>query len=226
MNAPTTGAGTSYDNQSSPEQVAAFTPLAGEPNPFLPPPGGTPWQTALDLASHQSEAILAERVLARLAPWFHIEREVPGLSCGGKTLRIDAVVRPRQPERWKNPEVALGIEFKRFVPGAADVSMGDITGFTAQAIDYTHVEWNGYGRLPIFTCPGILSWIGENRRVDGINYAAEMYRRLLGQLGIGEVTVYWGYGLTFDMSGHAMWSERNGVRYGKTWSLKPRAGSR
>jgi hypothetical protein len=211
-----------------------FIPLAGEPNPFaadIPRPSYRHiWKTPLDFVGHQDEADLTRRVLARLDPWFFIEEQVPGAHCSGKNLRIDAIVRPRQPEQWHNPNVALGLEFKTFNSVISEVSTHDITGLTAQAIDYTHVDWQGYGRIPIFTCPGALRWLnpgtpGEDDE-ENFDYAAFMYRHLFGQLGIGELLMYWGKGLTFQLNTHPVWTERNGPIYGKHWGLKARAGSR
>lgn len=208
----------------------AFEALAGEPNPFaaeIPrPPARGIWDTPLDFTGHKNEADLARRVLARLAPWFHIEEQVPGTHCSGKNLRIDAIIRPRQPEQWHNPSVALGVEFKTFNSTAGEVSTHDITGLTAQAIDYTHVDWRGYGRVPIFTCPGALGWLPQPRAEEGFNYAAFMYRHLFGQLGIGELLMYWGKGLTLQLNTHPVWTERKGPIYGKHWKLNARAGSR
>ncbi|GAA3483268.1 hypothetical protein [Streptomyces yanii] len=206
-----------------------FTPLAGEPNPFqaeIPRPRERHiWSTPLDFTGHRSEAELAERVLERLVPWFFIEDQVQGEYCSGKDLRIDAIIRPRNPEQWQNPDVALGLEFKAFNCRDSTISAHDVTGLAAQAIDYTHVEWKGYRRVPVFTCPGALQWLGGNQSGE-FNRGAQMYRNLLGQLGVGELLLFWGKGLTLYLSANHVWNEREGVRRGRNWDLTVRSGSR
>lgn len=206
------------------DAVDNFRPLSGEPSPFEQPPRGMPWQTVLDYPEMATEAELAERVLERLDPWFQISREVPGQHWTGRTLKVDAILRPRNPRDWKNPDAALGLEFKRVTPGARNVSIKTTTGFAAQAIDYTQTDWQGFGRIPVFTCPGVRQWI--DRHSDESHYAATAFTHLLAQFGVGELLLYWGWGLTFLLNGSPIWSERKGVIHGKTWTLKPRTGSR
>ncbi|WP_392750523.1 hypothetical protein [Streptomyces sp. LN590] len=219
------------DPSEAARAVAAtlFKPLAGEPSPFGPyvrHPGGLSGNTAANLSGYPNEAALSARVLQRLKPFFSIEEEVMGAHCSGKQLRIDAIVRPRIPGKWKSPDIALGLEFKRFTPGDVNISLHDVTGLAAQAIDYTHVEWKGYGRIPVFTCPGVLQWVGAGRTNGHLDQGAHLYGNLLGQLGVGELVLRWNYGLTFVMHDTSVWSERRGVERGKNWNLKPRAGSR
>ncbi|WP_399559037.1 hypothetical protein OIA45_49190 (plasmid) [Streptomyces chartreusis] len=206
------------------DAVNNFEPLAGEPSPFEQPPRGTPWDTVLPFPETGTEAELADRVLARLEPWFHITREAPGQHWTGRTLYLDAILRPRRTDGWKNPQAALGLEFKRLAPGGQNVPLGYATGYAAQCIDYTQTEWVGYGRIPVFTCPGAMRWIG--RVNDEYDYGAAMYTRLLGQFGVGELVLYWGFGLVFCLSGHPVWGERKGVIHGRNWGLEPRTGSR
>ncbi|MEU6802515.1 hypothetical protein [Streptomyces neyagawaensis] len=185
------------------------------------------WQTVLPITGYTREADLSTRVLARLEHWFIIEREVPGQHWSGRQLRIDAILRPREPQQWKNPNVALGVEFKRNTPGAYNVALKDATSMAAQAIDYTQTEWDGFGHISVFTCPGVMQWAGmDGHHADPREYAAVMYRHLLMQFGVGELVVKWGYGLTFHLGDQPIWNERQGVRHGKKWGLKPRVGSR
>lgn len=207
------------------DAVNNFVPLAGEPSPFEQPPSGTRWKTVLRFPETVTEAELADRVLARLDPWFHIAREVPGQHWTGSTLRLDAILRPRDPRGWKNPNAALGLEFKRLL--STDVrndSMGHTAGHAAQCIDYTQTKWSGYGRIPVFTCPGVMRW--TERIDDEHDVGAAMYTRLLGQFGVGELILYWGFGLVFCLNGNPIWGERKGLIHGKTWGLTPRTGSR
>ncbi|GAA1579578.1 hypothetical protein GCM10009789_36660 [Kribbella sancticallisti] len=170
-----------------------------------------------------SEAELAQRVLDRLAPWFLIETEVRGTHCSGRNLRIDAVLRPRDAQTtWRNPDVAFGVEFKLPRRGAG---LNAYAGWIAQAVSYTHVDWQGYGRRIILTCPGAASWLdrfgNDEHRRDLL-----IAKRLTGQLGIGELVLRWGHGLSILVNGERVWSERSGVSKGKYWSLEPRSGSR
>ncbi|KUL59647.1 hypothetical protein ADL32_18935 [Streptomyces albidoflavus] len=208
---------------------AGFEPLGGEPDPFASevprPPNSITWGVPLEFVGHKSERELSLRVLTRLAPWFHIEEQVPGEHCSGKSLRIDAIIRPRRAELWRNPDVALGLEFKAFNAGG-DISTHEVTGLAAQAIDYTHVTWRNYGRVPVFTCPGALQWFGGARSVERHDRGAQMYQHLLGQLGVGELVLYWGKGLTLQLNSHSIWSERGGIERGKQWGLSVRTGAR
>ncbi|MGD3112202.1 hypothetical protein [Streptomyces sp. YGL11-2] len=102
------------------------------------------------------EKALAAFVLGKLDKWFHIEEQVPGRYWTGEETRIDAVLRPRDPEGWHDKEPAFGVEFKSLAPNS---STGDRYGWVAQAVGYTHCQWQGYGRLGIFLCPSPLTWL-------------------------------------------------------------------
>lgn len=84
-----------------------FRSLAGEPNTFRAYPMGTgiPASRRLALTEFSDEAELIREVLTRLAPSFHVDREVWDTHCGGKRLRIDAILRPRDTEGWKDADV-------------------------------------------------------------------------------------------------------------------------
>lgn len=97
-----------------------------------------------------SEADLAEYVLGVLNEWFEIEREVGGRYWTGEAARLDAVLRPRDPAPWFDDEPAFGVEFK-LPPKSYDTRA--YFAWAAQAVDYTHCDWRGYGRLQIFLCP-------------------------------------------------------------------------
>jgi hypothetical protein len=98
----------------------------------------------------RTEQELCERVLGLLDHWYEIEREVTGRYWNGTRVRIDAVLRPRDPAPWADEQPAFGVEFK--LP-ARDVGEGEYFQWAAQAVDYTHVEWHGCGRLQVFLCP-------------------------------------------------------------------------
>ncbi|MCX4632863.1 NUDIX domain-containing protein [Streptomyces sp. NBC_01443] len=99
-----------------------------------------------------SEREFADAVLERLDPHFHIEREVTGTHCSGKPMRIDALARPRAVSAWKDEAPAFGIEFKS--PNMPRYGLDP--AYTAQALDYTHTDWKGYGRLQVALCPSPL----------------------------------------------------------------------
>lgn len=103
----------------------------------------------------------------------------------------------------------------------------DFTGWAAQAINYTHVDWDGYGRLLIFTCPSPVRHFDKiEPQHDGIN-AAFVMSRLLWQLGVGELAPLERDGWTLLGQGnHVLWSQTRGVHEGRTWSLVPKVGSR
>lgn len=165
----------------------------------------------------QDEEDLRTRALQCLDPYFTAEIEVEGRHCSGRALRIDAVLRPRSPVEWKDARPAFGVEFK-LVHQRSGAGTTDFLEWVRQAMDYTHVTWSGYGRLPIFTCPTPLRLmpISETRLVF----------RLLGHLGVGELAPFDGEGWALVRHGeHVLWSERRGVAEAKRSSLLPKVGS-
>ncbi len=161
------------------------------------------------------EAEFRERILARIRPHFEIELEVPGRFCNGRRMYLDAVIRPKAPWEWKNPKVAMGLEFKR-----VDVSdaLGNITGAIAQAEDYAHATWDRYGRIYVFLCPGYQLGIRQTYRMSASRLDAllEYVSHSTAQRGVGElmeVTPY--HGLALVHSGtHVLWSEKQGIMDG------------
>ncbi|MGW4270910.1 hypothetical protein ACWEGQ_00735 [Streptomyces seoulensis] len=103
-----------------------------------------------------NEKALATFVLGKLNRWFHIEEQVPGRSWTGEETRIDAVLRPREPDGWHDQEPAFGVEFKNLAP---NTSTGERYSWVAQAVGYTQCQWKGYGRLGVFLCPSPLTWL-------------------------------------------------------------------
>jgi hypothetical protein len=140
-------------------------------------------------------------------------------------LRIDALIRPRDTDLWKDPDVAFGIEFKLRDQGDG---VNAYTRWLAQAVSYTHTDWDGYGRRRILTCPGVTSWLDYDPSAPAGNPErrdAFMAKRVSGQLGVGELVLRWGYGLTILVNGEHVWSERYKVVKGRHWSLKLGSGS-
>jgi hypothetical protein len=166
----------------------------------------------------ESEQDLADRVLAELSEWFHIDREVAGSHYRGRRLRLDAVLRPHDPSLWKDDDPFFGVEFK--LCGTQKFQdTKDFTSWSAQAVDYTHVDWDGYGYMKVFMCPSASRYFSDR--------TAAVMSRLLWQLGVGELAHLVGEGWTLLAQGdHALWSQRRGVFEAKRWSLLPKAGSR
>ncbi|MFI1384242.1 hypothetical protein [Embleya sp. NPDC020886] len=216
------------DYQPQQDPNPEFVPLAGEPSPFLPSPG---WHAgggeSVSLKGFRSEADLTQRVLDRLTPWFHVDREVWGRHPTGSRCRIDAIVTPRTPELWKNPDIALGIEFKALDTNPHYQSgRKELTAWVAQAIDYSQVEWPKHGRICTFLCPDPFA---DLRKEDGIltDPAAHFAEGLLGQFGVGFLTLYRGTGLSFLLhTNHTVWSERYGSQAGRRWTLRRHTGRR
>lgn len=212
-----------YGIQAPPAEP--FMPLAGEPDPRGPYLRGPQWGQQVDM-DFPSEAALSAAVLSRLRPYFHIEEQVQGTHWSGKRLRIDAVLRPREPKLWARQDVAFGVEFKNVAPNG-DGGMNSFTRWAAQAVDYANTQWDGYDRIVIFTCPGVLPKGFVNHKQEIHNDAHIRFAEgLLGQLGVGELVLQWGIGLTFRLQGVTVWSERSGVQKGRNWPLRPKAGSR
>lgn len=170
-----------------------------------------------------SEKDIENWVLTALEPHFVITRRVPGIHFSGKRLVIDAVVVPRAIQRWKNPHVALGIEFK-------DVARlrGDTRHFTrwfSQCVDYSYTNWTEYGYIFIFACPSLVKEIpaGDVARED----IDRIMGAVMGQLGIGELRYSGHLGWHFVLHNrHRIWSEELGVEEGRRYWLKREFGSK
>lgn len=183
----------------------------------------------------QTEQEFGAEILARLEPHFHIAREVWGEHCSGQRLRIDAIVRPRQRELWKNPDIALGIEFK---------ALDQLTTWKAccqwigQCGDYAHANWDGFGKVWVFASPGLVAhkhhaWERQNERYprprgpEDASAETQRYYHLLNQFQLGELGEDPKYGLSFYVNFlHRLWSEGQGVELGKTHSLDHSVGRR
>jgi hypothetical protein len=160
---------------------------------------------------HRTEADLAQIALSGLSRYFSVDREVWGNHCSGKHVRLDAVRRPGDPSGWFDSDPRFGVEFKNAFVGSFDTRR--FTAWAAQAVDYVHTEWEGYGRLMIFTCPPVSAPFNDDTVYgDG---AARLMVRVLGQLGVGELRET-GYGWTLRLNGENLWSERGGIQ--RRWS--------
>lgn len=197
----------------------------------------------MTVATAGREAQLAQQVIAALHPHFTISTEVWGTHPTGKRLRIDAIAVPRDPCSWARPDIALGIEFKAPTDRPEERrDRKDNAKIISQCIDYSLVEWDGYGRQPIFFCPGfaeIREWddrdpfLGADDYRTGFRHGiGYMMAGVMGQNNVGELLHAGHLGWAFLMNGHhRIWSERigphaGGVGEGKRNKLTRSVGSR
>lgn len=137
--------------QANREPIAPLGPPAG---PSASLENSLRLKRRLPTPNHASEAERASWALGQLGQWLHVEREVVGRHCTGRSARLDAVLRPHDVTHWRDSDVAFGVEFK--LPCRESWDTREYTAWAAQMIDYTHVEWTGYGRLPILACPSLV----------------------------------------------------------------------
>lgn len=167
-----------------------------------------------------SEDSLRDEYLEILDKDFLCEKEVLGTHFSGKRMRIDAVIKPREPELWKNQDVAFGIEFKDDFMLDRTFDTVNFTKWLAQCMDYSHTEFDGYGYIFIFVCPELVSRVALGRE-------HHFLVNLMSQLGIGELKEHKRHGLSLMLSqDHRMWSEKKGVESGKRWKLERKFGRR
>ena len=180
----------------------------------------------MTVATVGREAQLAQQAIEALQPHFTIDTEVWGTHPTGKRLRIDAIAVPRDRERWARPDIALGIEFKAPTDRYEDRrDRKDTAKIISQCIDYSLVEWDGYGKQPIFFCPGFVEirelqdrdhFLGADNYREGFRHGiGYMMAGLMGQNNVGELLQVDHLGWAFLINGHhRIWSERLGARLG------------
>jgi len=167
---------------------------------------------------------IRREVLSTLRPSFNIRKEVPGKHFTGQKFRLDAVVTPRHPQRWKNSDVALGIEFKDVMRLSGDTK--NFTKSMAQCFDYSNTYWEDFGYLHIFVCPSLIKQVPKGKSECEAQVEGTL-TRVMGQMGIGELKHWDWKGWAFTLhSGHRLWSEKKGVEEGKHWNLEREFGSR
>ncbi|AXV09803.1 hypothetical protein DVS28_b0033 (plasmid) [Euzebya pacifica] len=148
-----------------------------------------------------------------LARDFHVQREVRGVLPDGGGVAVDAVIQPKDPTGWTDTAPALAVEAKALI--GRPTGLKDPVKWLAQMVDYTWADFEGFGRLPVLAAPGpVLTGDRDHQPT----------RHLLGRLWVGELVPFVNDGWTVLMQDHRVWSEAKGPR--KTWSVKPRAGSR
>lgn len=184
------------------------------------------------LPPYPSEKAFVDATLAELEPYFHIEREVVLEHWTGKPLKVDAVMRPREPQAWKDKSPVFAVEFKPptlFHTGQGWGDTKDFTAWAAQSVDYANSLWHsasGEQRLRVFACPSATAPFEDGLRTSGLSDPAFYMSRLLWQLGVGELAKLERDGWTLLGQGtHVLWSESRGVHEGKHWGLTPRVGS-
>lgn len=109
---------------------------------------------------------------------------IKGIHPSGKTLFIDALIRPINSDGWRNGNhTVFGIEFKKDYD-----SSGNVIKHIAQAIDYSQSEWyyNGkkIGKIPILLYPSPAKTNNHYNNIDGFII------RLLGIFNIGTIEIY------------------------------------
>lgn len=192
-------------------------------------------KTYAQLPEYLSEQAFVDATLEELAPHFHIEQQVWLEHWTGRRLRVDAILRPRESEAWKDEHPVFAVEFKMpmlFHTGKGWGDTKDFTAWAAQSVDYTNSLWRssfGEQRLRVFTCPSVTAPFENgpnNPNESTLSNPAFYMSRLLWQLGVGELAKLERNGWTLLGQGdHVLWSQRHGVHEGKHWSLKPRVGS-
>lgn len=180
----------------------------------------------------KNENQLSEWMAEELEYYFNVQREVTGTHCSGRRMRIDLLLTPRpdvgrhESHLWKTENPVLGIEVKRLRRGGWKAYSAHL----AQAVDYTHVQWDGYGAARIFTFspPDSFDMITDVRGnyIDQDNEDRK-FRTLIWQLGVGELAYLDRDGWTLlGQSNHVLWSEARGVHEAKRWDMSPKLGSR
>jgi hypothetical protein len=171
-------------------------------------------------ANNPSEESFIREWMPRIEKHFHVDREIEGKHFSGKTLRIDAVIRPRDTTGWANPNAALGLEFKssRIQSGA---SWGDTVKWLAQSVDYSNTKWDRYGYIYTLVAGGINPI--QRRRGSDFRYL----QMLAAHLGVGELQIDRNEGLSIVFSGeHLLWTEVRGPIFARKHKLERKWGAR
>jgi hypothetical protein len=106
-----------------------------------------------------NEKLFEELILNELEEYFEIERQVSCKHFSGSTLRIDAVLTPKDNSLWRNKNLTIGIEIKN--PLTYQNSKRKKDEFLAQCLDYTQSEFKDYSDMIVLLCPLIPSF--QNR---------------------------------------------------------------
>lgn len=168
----------------------------------------------------ESEKDLVNAVLTRLAPVFEIYPEVTGTHCGGGRKRVDAILRPKGIGWFGESIPHFAIEFKRDREGG--------NKHAAQAWDYTHCEWKGFGRCWLFLCPmprlaGDIMGLLSRVHVGTFDNDSAHIGRLRDERTVDRGRGGPGLGFyTHPREETPLWHERSGVDFGKRMDLNVR----
>lgn len=166
---------------------------------------GTPWQAAAPqhepfLYQHRTwgyawhkhgggEAELRDALIESLAGLFVARTECRGthhdIATGRESrLRVDLILEPMPDSGFTMGPIA--VELKHPCRRACR----DLGDHIKQAMDYRQTVWDGYGRLPVFLCPGLQSFDCLRPRTD-VELDRDFYEtmRVIGSLGMGEAFV-------------------------------------
>lgn len=194
----------------------------------------------MHLATASAEALLAERTLTSLSSHFLITEQVIGTHPTGKRLRIDAILRPRDPSPWSRSDIALGVEFKAPTDRPSERrERKENCKIISQCIDYSLVDWSAFGQVPIFFCPGFAEIRAASDRENDPFFSdqdyAEGFRNgigylmagVMGQNNVGELAHSQHLGWAFLINGHhRIWSQKYGLGEGARNKLIRQVGSR
>lgn len=171
-----------------------------------------------------SEEEQVNELIDELKEDFHTHSPVYGKHFSGKTMKIDAVVVPKDIREWKSDEVVLGIEAKDHM------QLSGAKGFTkwiAQCVDYANTKWESFGYIYIFAYPSLIKGVTKHLKLTKNSGVPWLLPRILAQLGIGELRHDDNTGLTFILNqSHSIWSKKHGVQEGKFRTMKRVFGSR
>jgi hypothetical protein len=109
---------------------------------------------------------------------------IKGIHPTGKTLFIDALIRPKNPDGWRNGKnTVFGIEFKKDYQKG-----GNLIKHIAQSIDYSQSDWyykgTKIGRIPILLYPSSAQSKHPYNTIGGFII------RLLGMFNIGSIEIF------------------------------------
>lgn len=135
-----------------------------------------------------------------LARDFNIDKKVNGAHVSGKTVTLDWVLKPKSTSGWKNPNVALGIDF---MLNSEMPTIGTYTEWAKQRIVNACTKWDGYGCLPMFLGPNCkLAFRGADLNIQDLLYAY-----MIGYCCIDK-------GFRLFRSKKTVWCQRYGVQDG------------
>lgn len=194
----------------------------------------------MHLATASAEALLAERTLTSLSSHFLITEQVVGTHPTGKRLRIDAILRPRDPSPWSRSDIALGVEFKAPTDRPAERrDRKENCKIISQCIDYSLVDWDAFGQVPIFFCPGFAEirsacdrdndpFFCDKDYAEGFKHGIGfLMAGVMGQNNVGELVHSHHLGWAFLINGqHRIWSQKYGLGEGARNKLIRQVGSR